>query len=95
MKDVTIDYYLFPDLNQKFQKESLDLLNIPSDKRLSSKVFRHLSADQIIATSHPYTMLNDPLLDSLNIPQWIIDFLKKKFLNKVKAQDNEFKKIFY
>ena len=28
VKDVTIDYYLFPDLNQKFQKESLDLLNI-------------------------------------------------------------------
>ena len=94
VKDVTIDYYLFPDLNQKFQKESLDLLNIPSDKRLSSKIFRHLSADQIIATSHPYTILNDPLLDSLNIPQWIIDFLKKKFLNKVKVQDNEFKKIF-
>ena len=32
-----------------------------------SKVFRHLSANQILATSHPYTLLNDPLLDSLNI----------------------------
>ena len=94
MKDKNIDYYLFPDLNQKFQKESLDLLNIPSHQRLSSKVYRHLSADQIIATSHPYNILNDPLLDSLNIPQWIIDFLKKKFLNKVKVKDNNYKKIF-
>ena len=90
-----IDFYLFPDLNQKFQTESLDLLNIHKNKRLSSKVFRHLSANQILATSHPYTLLNDPLLDSLNIPQWIINFLKEKFLKDNDVHDkNTFKKIF-
>jgi capsular polysaccharide biosynthesis protein len=91
-----IDFYLFPDLNQTFQKESLDLLNLPELKRLSSKVYRHLSADEIVATSHPYNLLNDPLVDSLYIPQWIIDFLKKNFLSKIKSEKNEkkVKKIF-
>ena len=75
-KNVNIDYYLFPNLNEKFQNESVDLLNIPVNKRLSSRFLRHLSGDQIITTSHPYNLLNDPLLDSLDIPQWIINFLK-------------------
>ena len=68
-KKVNIDYYLFPNLSEKFQNESVDLLNVPVNKRLSSRVLRHLSGDQIIATSHPYNLLNDPLIDSLHIPQ--------------------------
>ena len=93
-KNVNIDYYLFPNLNEKFQNESVDLLNIPVNKRLSSRFLRHLSGDQIIATSHPYNLLNDPLLDSLDIPQWIINFLKNKFLNNFDYFDKNYKKIF-
>ena len=63
-----IDFFLFPSLNNKFQKESLDLLKINPKKRLSSKNYRHFKADRIIATSHPYNILNDPSADSLNIP---------------------------
>ena len=74
-----IDYYLFPGLEKKFQNETLDILNIPKRKRLSSKYFRHLKSDQIIATTHPYTFLNDPLIDSLRIPTWIFDFLRNQF----------------
>ena len=92
--NVNIDYYLFPDLNEKFQSESVDLLNIPTTKRLSSRVIRHLSGDQIIATSHPYNLLNDPLLDSLHIPQWIISFLKNKFLTNFDNHEKKYKKIF-
>jgi capsular polysaccharide biosynthesis protein len=78
-----INYYLFPSLEKNFQKETVDLLNISKNKRLSSKFFRHLSADEIIVTDHPYTLLNDPFKDSLNIPLWIVNFLKKKFLNRI------------
>ena len=74
-----IDFFLFPSLNTNFQIESLNILNINKSKRLSSKNYRHLSADSIIATSHPYTLLNDPDVDSLNIPIWISNFLKIVF----------------
>ena len=77
-----IDFFLFPSLNNKFQKESLDLLKINPKKRLSSKNYRHFKADRIIATSHPYNILNDPSADSLNIPSWIYDHLRVKFLEK-------------
>ncbi len=78
-----IDYFLFPNTGMKFQIESLDLLNIPKTKRLSSLHYRHILADEIIITSHPYTLLNNPSIDSLKIPNWIFDYLRKKFLDKV------------
>ena len=81
ISNLKIDYYLFPSLSKKFQRETLDMLEISNQQRLSSKNIRHFFSDKIIATSHPYTLLNDPNLDSLNIPMWIFNFLKKKFLN--------------
>ena len=92
-KSEDIDYFLFPSLEQKFQSESLDVLNIPQGKRLSSRYYRHIKANQIITTSHPYIFLNDPFKDSLKIPSWIFDFLKDKFLKKI-DKDNLKKKNF-
>ncbi len=78
-----IDFYLFPSLDSHFQNETLDFLNIPKNKRLSSKHYRHLFSDKIIVTSHPYNLLNDPEKDSLNIPSWISNYLRGVFLKKV------------
>ena len=75
------DYYLFPALDKNFQIETLDLLKIPEKKRLSSKFYRHIESDEIITVDHPYTLLNDPEKDSLNLPNWIINFLKESFKN--------------
>ena len=58
------------------------LLQISNKKRLSSKSFRHFDADEIVVTSHPYNILNDPTKDSLNIPNWIYDYLRLNFLEK-------------
>ena len=66
-----IDYFL-SQYGMKFQIESLDLLNIPKTKRLSSLHYRHILADEIIITSHPYTLLNNPSMNSLKI---LIGFL--------------------
>ena len=74
-----IDFFLFPDLKEKFQNQTLDFLKIPKHKRLSSRNYKHFSADQIIATDHPYNFLNDPKKDSLNIPIWLIESLKNNF----------------
>lgn len=80
--DDMIDYYLFPSLDKKFQQQTLDIINLPLKKRLSSKNFRHFFADKIFVTSHPYTLLNNPNLDSLNIPIWISNFLRYTFKEK-------------
>ena len=77
-----IDYFLFPNLNQTFQRETLDLMSIPNEKRLSSQKFRHIQTDKIIITAHPYNILNNPKIDSLNIPNWIYQYLKSLFLQK-------------
>ncbi len=90
-----IDYFLFPNIEEKFQIETLNLLNIPLKKRLSSKKFKHLEADQIITVDHPYNFLNDPFKDSLDIPKWITIFLNKTF-NLLETYDkNIFPKKIY
>ncbi len=88
-----VDYFLFPRTNLKFQKESLDLLKIPISKRLSSQTFRHIYADQIIGVDHPCFILNDPLVDPENTPEWIINYYKKDVKSKINLK-KKFKKIF-
>tara|TARA_Y100000817_G_scaffold314557_1_gene313839 strand:+ start:1081 stop:2181 length:1101 start_codon:yes stop_codon:yes gene_type:complete len=89
----SIDYFLFPDLREKFQKETLDLINIPQHKRISSKMFRHIYADTAIAVDHPYIFKNHPTEEIQNIPKWILNDLRKKFL-KTEISKNYPKKIY-
>ncbi len=92
-----INYFLFPYLKKKFQKETLELLKIDKKQCLSSKSYRHISANKIIVTSHPYNLLNDPEVDSLNIPNWLSDFLRDSFLKKCleNTKIKKFKKKIY
>ena len=78
-----INYFLFPDTRKKFQRESLDLLNIDPNKRLSSLHYRHVLADTFISVDHPYVLKNDATNEITNIPKWIIDWLKKEFSKKL------------
>ena len=91
IKLTDIDYFLFPRIDLPFQKQSLDLLNIPITKRLSSQTFRHVYADEIIAVDHPCVILNDPLKDNENIPDWIINFYKDELKIKVNFEKNMIK----
>ncbi len=76
-----VDYFLLPDDIKKFQKETLDFLNIPNSKRLSSKKFRHIKAKKLIVTDHPVVVSGNATEDTHNIPAWIIYWLRKTFLN--------------
>tara|TARA_B100001057_G_C22832187_1_gene943801 strand:+ start:1289 stop:2392 length:1104 start_codon:yes stop_codon:yes gene_type:complete len=88
-----IDYFLFPDIDQKYQFESLDLLNIPKEKRISSKTFRHIETDTAIAVDHPYVLNNDPSNEIQNLPNWIIRYLRNSFCSKENRK--EFPKKIY
>jgi len=89
-----IDFFLFPDVRKKFQKESLDLLGIEESKRLSSLTCRHMCAKRIISVDHPYVLTNDATRDIQNIPSWIIEWLRKKFIISSKSNKDLPKKIY-
>lgn len=90
-----IDYFLFPNIRKKFQKETLDLLNIPNKKVLFSTNHRHIECDQVIATEHPYVINNDASNEIQNLPSWIIDWLKEALTEGLDLKDNNFPKKIY
>jgi len=77
-----IDYFLLQNHAKKFQIETLDCLNIPKQKRLSSEKFRHIKASELIVTDHPFIISHKATDDSMNVPGWISGWLKDNFLKK-------------
>ena len=62
--------------------ESLNyLLNIHKEKRISSKFFRHISFSELFVTDHPHNIENDASKGMQNIPIWISEWLRKKYIN--------------
>ncbi len=94
-KDINdINYFLLPNIEKKFQYETIKLLEIPDNKTISSKKYNHIQADEFIVTSHPYNLTNNPWVDHLQIPSWIYKFLKEKFL-RFAENNNHLPQKFY
>lgn len=90
-----IDYFLLPDHIKKFQIETLDCLNIPKHKRLSSTKFRHIKAKKLIVTDHPVVISGNATKDIMNIPNWISQWLKENFLKQnITNNKKNIKKIY-
>ena len=47
-----------------------------------------IEAKNIIATDHPVNFNNNPTKSILNIPDWIIKWLRKKYLTNIKNSNN-------
>ena len=77
-----IDNFLVPSVKKKFQFESLDLLDIDRKKILPSNIFRHIEATSLLLVDHPYVLNNDPSIEIQQMPKWIIQWLRHKFLVK-------------
>ena len=75
-----IDFFLIPSIKKQFQQETLNILNISKIKLLSSEKYRHITSDEILVTDHPYVISN-PTEDITNIPHWICNWLRKKFIS--------------
>ena len=90
-----VDFFLLPDTIKKFQQESLDILNISKEKRISSKFFRHITCSELIVTDHPYVITNDASNDIQNIPTWIFSWLKEKYIIKESISRKIFPKRIY
>ena len=87
-----IDYFYFPEL-KKWQKDTLSIFKIPKNKFINSKKYRHIEADLIFATSHPWYTKGHMVSESKNLPAWDINWVANTFLRyKKKTLCN--KKIF-
>ena len=87
-----IDFFYYSKLN-KFQKEIFKTIGIRENKIIDSNKYRHVTSDKIFGVTHPnYT--NGTIFEAHSrMPQWIIYFLRKKFLTNKRLKSN-FKKIF-
>ena len=90
-----VDFFLLPDTIKKFQQESLDMLNISEEKRISSKFFRHIACSELFVTDHPYVITNDASNDIQNIPLWISNWLKQKYISNEINNKSIFPKKIY
>lgn len=91
-KIININYFYLPNIGPT-QMQSLKLLKIPANKILNSKFTRHLKAEKLIFTDHPWYKNGKVHDHSGSIPKWIIIWLRKKFL-KFKKKFNCNKNIF-
>jgi len=85
---------LLPSLKKKFQRETIELLNIPIKKCISSEKYRHINSTEIYVTEHPYVITNDASNDIQNIPIWISEWLKKYIKKDSKTNSLRPKKIY-
>ena len=88
-----IDYFLLPSIKMDHQLETLNLLNIPRKKLLDSNAYKHIFCDDLYVVDHPFRVTNNTVYDTQNIPFWIFDWVRKKFL-KFKSSKSFPEKIF-
>ena len=88
-----IDYFLLPELKYSFHHETLEILNIPFNKILSDKQNRHIEADILFVTDHPWYKKGFLHDEMVNIPEWIVKWISNSFINHGK-QFNCNEKIF-
>lgn len=88
------NYYLVPSLSRKYQIETLSNLKISHKKILDGEKYKHIVCDSLLTVDHPVVFNNNPTKSILDIPIWIIEWHKKKFLRKKYSSKKLPKKIF-
>tara|TARA_Y200000002_G_scaffold126452_1_gene104018 strand:- start:239 stop:1327 length:1089 start_codon:yes stop_codon:yes gene_type:complete len=89
-----IDFYLLPSLKKKYQLDTLLMLNIQDNKLLDGEKNKHIACNNLLAVDHPYVLKNNPSNSIMNIPNWIIKWLRKKY-NITKSYSNRYQKKIY
>tara|TARA_B100001057_G_C22857583_1_gene953270 strand:- start:1067 stop:2173 length:1107 start_codon:yes stop_codon:yes gene_type:complete len=87
-----IDYFYVPSV-ENWQKNILSLFGIPEEKLIDSQKHRHIKATKVIAVDHPWYKKGYVQEEIKNLPDWIIFFLREKFL-KYSKKINTSNKIF-
>ena len=85
-------FILIPNKEYLYQLDTIKLLGI-NEKSISSRKFKHIYSDKIIATNHPWQHSKSAHRDIGKVPKWISLWIRKKFL-KFKSKKKFFKKIY-
>ena len=88
-----IDYFYFSKLNS-FQKETFKILKLNSNKIIDSKIYKHCFFDNLIFCTHPNYLKGTFSSAQNNLPRWIVNFLRKKFLRNSAKKIKNFNKIY-
>lgn len=87
-----IDYFYMPGTSQ-WQKKIISKFGINENKLIDSQKFRHIKADKVFALDHPWYRKDKVQKEIENLPDWIIYYLRDKFLKyskKFEASDKIF-----
>jgi hypothetical protein len=87
-----VDYFYVPG-TYHWQKKILSLFDIKEDRLIDSNNFRHINANEIVAIDHPWYRKGYVQQEISYLPEWIIIYLREKFLN-LKKKFKASKKVF-
>ena len=85
-------FIFVPNKEFLYQIDTLKLLGILK-KSVSSRKFKHIHSNKIIATNHPWQYSKSAHKDIGQVPKWISLWLRSKFL-KFKSKKKFYKKIY-
>jgi capsular polysaccharide biosynthesis protein len=88
------DFYLLPSFSKNYQKQTFLKMGIPISKLLDGEKFKHFICDNLITVDHPIVFNNNPSDSIQDIPEWIIKWLRKKFITSNLVNSKLPKKIF-
>lgn len=87
-----IDYFYISKL-EKYQKSTLQILGYDNFKIIDSNKNRHIQANEVICSEHPWYKNGFILKEAKKLPAWIVNWINDSFINHGK-QFNCNEKIF-
>ena len=88
-----INYFYFSKLNS-YQKETFKIFKLNPNKIINSKIYKHCLVENLLFCTHPNYSKGTFSSAQNNLPKWIIDFLRKKFLRNTVKKFEKYKKIY-
>lgn len=82
-----ISYFYVPGIFN-WQKKIFEVFGIQKDRLINSKKNKHIEADKIIAVDHPWYHSGVIHSEVENLPNWIVFWLRNKFINLAAKFDN-------
>ena len=87
-----IDYFYLSNL-EKYQKSTLQILDYDNIKIIDSNKNRHIQANEVICSEHPWYKKGFILKEAKKLPEWVVKWINDSFINHGK-QFNCNEKIF-
>ena len=73
--------YLYVSKLEKYQKSTLKILGYDNLRIIDSNKNRHIQADEIVCSEHPWYKKGFILKEAKNLPEWIVKWLGNTFIN--------------